>query len=816
MRLDEVVLRALEKKPELRYQQVSEVKTMVETIVATPPGNSRREEAQTENAGRNYRSKQTIFGLPLVHVASGIDPATSEPRVAKGVVAVGPTAIGVVACGIRAVGVISTGVFSGGVVSVGVLSVGLLTTGLICSAGLQAVGLLSLAFGGAVGLVAAGVKPIGVEQILLSENVTGLIFALMVAFNYLSSRLIWAMVRQGVPRSALSEASELSLVRRQSFRASWFLALMSVGMGINVTPFQPYGLTILAWGVLLSAAAEIVTLAAGNNRMKLKVAESLALINGLGLFSAVIPLALDCSWMRRTDTHLLVIAVSGWAISYNLKKLFELWLFQNRTPGSEPVKTNRYWKWFGVAVVLAAAMVVVKLVFFPAPPDSYFLADYRHFQRLPSGLFIFRPTHFSTPVNGLDYSCETDSPAGDHVTWNMGRNRSFAQLLCRIYGCTTNQLVLPPGAPREGFDYLYTMRDPNSLGYFEAAIKKLGYSAHWADHPVRMLVVERVAASSPSGQNAPAGGNVTSTIAPGGNATNAAPNESRLPTFAFQIRLVAEDSDQAVPTDTATNFFEGTHFETLRLRREILMDGKAVERAGWNATDDRTNFVLSLTEEGSRQFEALTAANLHRRLAMIFQGRVLFAPNIQAAIRSRTLEIPVNWDMKDLERTMNGLNQMNNPVADLRFGSEQESILPPLNGNYTFLNLRANRLLITSISDFDSRAFHEWQRANGADVGAAVEEKFPVLVAYGMATVPAIANGLENTSPADIWYNWNLMVNEPKARTTLIKPPTKGMDTYYFRTRDDTWGVLQIVGFTEHPRGVKLRYKLVQNGPPNP
>jgi serine/threonine protein kinase len=37
-RLDEIVLRALEKKAELRYQQVSEVKTMVETIQATDPG----------------------------------------------------------------------------------------------------------------------------------------------------------------------------------------------------------------------------------------------------------------------------------------------------------------------------------------------------------------------------------------------------------------------------------------------------------------------------------------------------------------------------------------------------------------------------------------------------------------------------------------------------------------------------------------------------------------------------------------------------------------------------------------------------------
>ena len=37
VRLDEVVLRAMEKRPELRYQQVSDVKTMVETIATTPP-----------------------------------------------------------------------------------------------------------------------------------------------------------------------------------------------------------------------------------------------------------------------------------------------------------------------------------------------------------------------------------------------------------------------------------------------------------------------------------------------------------------------------------------------------------------------------------------------------------------------------------------------------------------------------------------------------------------------------------------------------------------------------------------------------------
>jgi len=59
VRLDEVVLRALEKSPELRYQKVSEVKTMVETIVSSgsagvPPADaatSRRTERELKRGG---------------------------------------------------------------------------------------------------------------------------------------------------------------------------------------------------------------------------------------------------------------------------------------------------------------------------------------------------------------------------------------------------------------------------------------------------------------------------------------------------------------------------------------------------------------------------------------------------------------------------------------------------------------------------------------------------------------------------------------------------------------------------------------------
>jgi hypothetical protein len=71
VRLDEVVLRALEKKPELRYQQVSELKTRVETIAATPPAiSSGRESAPTHSAG----------GLGSQHSVGAAPPPASQDR----------------------------------------------------------------------------------------------------------------------------------------------------------------------------------------------------------------------------------------------------------------------------------------------------------------------------------------------------------------------------------------------------------------------------------------------------------------------------------------------------------------------------------------------------------------------------------------------------------------------------------------------------------------------------------------------------------------------------------------------------------------
>jgi predicted Ser/Thr protein kinase len=148
-RLDEVVLRALEREPERRYQHASDVKIDVERISGVAPL------ALDRVFGREYRSSVTLFGLPLVHMAFGIDPSTGRKRVAKGIIAIGDIAVGVFSFG----GLAAGGLSFGGL-SVGVLAIGGMVVGLLGAFGGMAIG--GTAWGGlGVGVIALGGLAIG-------------------------------------------------------------------------------------------------------------------------------------------------------------------------------------------------------------------------------------------------------------------------------------------------------------------------------------------------------------------------------------------------------------------------------------------------------------------------------------------------------------------------------------------------------------------------------------------------------------------------------------------------------------------------------
>lgn len=166
VRLDEIVLRTLEKEPALRYQQARALRSDVEILsgagdgsVSAPesrpaPGSGEGEPSpappSSPRQGYEYRSPTTVFGVPLVHIALSLDGEGKTMRLAHGVIAIGDIAIGGVALGGFAFGGIALGGVSLGLVSFAGIAVGLL----------MAMG--GVAFGGyavggfAVGLIATG------------------------------------------------------------------------------------------------------------------------------------------------------------------------------------------------------------------------------------------------------------------------------------------------------------------------------------------------------------------------------------------------------------------------------------------------------------------------------------------------------------------------------------------------------------------------------------------------------------------------------------------------------------------------------------
>ena len=179
VRLDDVVLRTLEKEPQLRYQQAGELRTDVMTLTAAGVGvgaaispsasrplvDGRGAVAQTTppKRGVNYRSKRTLFGLPLIHICFGTDPDGKKMSTASGIIAIGDIAIGAVAIG----GFPFGGIAVGGM-GLGLIGVGGFIPGLIAGLGGLAAGGLAvggMAFGGfAIGSIAIGWTGVGGEH----------------------------------------------------------------------------------------------------------------------------------------------------------------------------------------------------------------------------------------------------------------------------------------------------------------------------------------------------------------------------------------------------------------------------------------------------------------------------------------------------------------------------------------------------------------------------------------------------------------------------------------------------------------------------
>jgi hypothetical protein len=108
-----------------------------------------------------YKSEAELFGLPLIHVAQGIDPTTGRLRVAKGIIAIGNIAIGVFALGGLSFGGLTIGGISTGILALGGLAVGGVTLGGLSIGLFVALGGLAISAGYAIGGLALAPHFIG-------------------------------------------------------------------------------------------------------------------------------------------------------------------------------------------------------------------------------------------------------------------------------------------------------------------------------------------------------------------------------------------------------------------------------------------------------------------------------------------------------------------------------------------------------------------------------------------------------------------------------------------------------------------------------
>jgi len=143
-RLDKVVLKTLESRPDQRYQQASDLKTEIEFIASPLRG----------RPGKRAASSTMIMGMPLWSIAFGPDLEKGETRGhAHGIFALGEVATGVVA-----VGAVAAGVFAIAPVSIGVIAIGGVALGGVAMGGVS-VGILSY------GAVALGAFAYGLETL---------------------------------------------------------------------------------------------------------------------------------------------------------------------------------------------------------------------------------------------------------------------------------------------------------------------------------------------------------------------------------------------------------------------------------------------------------------------------------------------------------------------------------------------------------------------------------------------------------------------------------------------------------------------------
>lgn len=139
------------------------------------------------------------------------------------------------------------------------------------------------------------------------------------------------------------------------------------------------------------------------------------------------------------------------------------------------------------AVVALAALVAVKMIWFPGIKDIWF-ENQKQLRQAPNKLVLIRPTHFPhAQTNDLTYVPYLN---GRKLA---GRNVTLQQLVAIAYAYNEGRIYVPPGAPAHNYDILVTVPLYTARDRLKQMIRsQIGYSAdvETRDSDVLALKVE--------------------------------------------------------------------------------------------------------------------------------------------------------------------------------------------------------------------------------------------------------------------------------------------------------------------------------------
>ena len=302
-----------------------------------------------------------------------------------------------------------------------------------------------------------------------------------------------------------------------------------------------------------------------------------------------------------------------------------------------------------------------------------------------------------------------------------------------------------------------------------------------------------------------------------------APPAAASPSPLLQFRLVEKPG-----TPNCNEMKDSKSGEVLWLSRKILLSEADIQSAA--PTQDgqgRWNVRVTLTPDGARKLEQVTRANVGRRLAVLIEEQVVSAPRIASAIRGGPAIIAIGG--KNAREEAQRIARALQSAIKERPGGSRETTGPAFglviertvnhSGENCMIDFDTGKLfpgtLPTEVTAKGSEAVSQWVAKQGIDAGGGMQPEIMGLIAFDLIAFPAPNEYWESKTPTSLLADREnaFKVSKPGNPVYLS---TRGVvpATWTFRTREGGVGILQILGLTDKPKGVKIRYKMVRSDKP--